>query len=232
MVPHRALVPSDSIQRGIAYDPRLMSRIMRRLRRLRIRVGPDGRDILRLHEELEGQLSMQESAWLYNAARDHRTIVEIGSYRGKSCVLLGMGSQAVDGRITAIDPHLPFDDGSGADYGAEDHEVLLDTVRRHGIAERVTPVLKTSRDALPEWGGDPVDLLWVDGDHRYEAVRFDLAEWGKLVRVGGTVAAHDYTHREGVRRAWDEVIGADRRFGPTQQVRSIAWTTRIGAPSS
>ena len=100
---------------------------MRRwLRRLRVRLGPDGRTILRLHDELEGQLSMEESAWLYRAAHGRETIVEIGSYRGKSAVILARGSEAAGGRVTAIDPHINFGQSARFNYDMTDHEALLD----------------------------------------------------------------------------------------------------------
>ncbi len=40
-------------------------------------------------------------------------------------------------------------------------------------------------------GGRPVDFLFLDGDHRYEAVRRDFELYAPLVRPGGLVAFHD-----------------------------------------
>ncbi len=37
-----------------------------------------------------------------------------------------------------------------------------------------------------------LDLVFLDADHRYEAVRADLAAWVPKVRAGGIVACHDY----------------------------------------
>lgn len=201
---------------------------MRRfLRRLRVRFQPGGARALRLHDDLEGLLKIEESAWLLRTARGKSSIVEIGSYRGKSCVLLATGSEASGGHVTAIDPHIVFADDDHVAFSDEDHDKLMEAVRRHGVQERVTPIVKTSADALAEWDGSPIDLLWVDGDHSYAAASFDLRHWGRFVRPGGVIAAHDYTHRDDVRRAWDEVIGADNQFGPTGRVGSIAWATRV-----
>lgn len=200
----------------------------RMLRRFRVRMSAHGAEVLKLHADLEGLIKMEESAWLFRTAAGMATIVEIGSYRGKSCVLLAKGSEDVGGHVTAIDPHLEFPDDDVVKFSQQDHDALMDAVRRHGVENRVTPVIKTSEDALADWDGRPIDLLWVDGDHRYEAAKFDLERWGRFVRIGGVIAAHDYTHRDEVRRAWDEVVGEDERFGPTHQVRSIAWATRTG----
>lgn len=61
---------------------------------------------------------------------------------------------------------------------------------------------------------DEIDLLFVDGDHHYEAVKKDIAGWIPKVAMGGIVAFHDYTPRQvdldriptlaDVRRAIDE----------------------------
>ena len=40
-------------------------------------------------------------------------------------------------------------------------------------------------------GGQLFDLLFIDGDHRYEGVRRDFLDYGRLVRPGGLIAFHD-----------------------------------------
>jgi hypothetical protein len=39
--------------------------------------------------------------------------------------------------------------------------------------------------------GEPVDLLFIDGDHTYEGVKADYELYSPLVRPGGLVAFHD-----------------------------------------
>lgn len=197
------------------------------LGRLRVRLGPRGAEIIRLNDDLEGQILLEEAAFLFHAASGRKTIVEIGSFRGKSCVMLARGAGG-DGRVTAIDPHIPPSDREKERYGMTDHQVFLSAVARHGVAERVEPKVMTSREASVLWNGRPIDLLWVDGDHRYDAVRFDLGSWGPRVRVGGMIAAHDCRKGSEVERAWREVVVADPKWGPTGKARSIAWATRLG----
>ena len=40
-------------------------------------------------------------------------------------------------------------------------------------------------------GGQPLDALFIDGDHSYEGVRADFERYAPLVRRGGIVALHD-----------------------------------------
>ncbi len=205
--------------------------VKRMLRRWRIRLGPDGRRILALHDDLEGLIFVEESAWLYRAARGQRRIVEIGSYRGKSCVLLALGSADVGGHVIAIDPHRNLGSHDRIAYGPDDHEAFLDATRRYGVADRLTKQTMTSREGREVYDGEPIDLLWIDGDHSYEGVKYDLSAWKGLVRAGGIVAVHDYSHHETVRRAWNEEITPDGRFGTRRIVRSIAWAA-CGLPVS
>jgi predicted O-methyltransferase YrrM len=39
--------------------------------------------------------------------------------------------------------------------------------------------------------GQPLDALFIDGDHSYEGVRADFERYGRLVRSGGIIALHD-----------------------------------------
>jgi predicted O-methyltransferase YrrM len=71
--------------------------------------------------------------------------------------------------------------------------------------------------------GRPLDVLFIDGDHRYEGARADFERYAPLVRHGGIVAFHDIvpdartvrgvdtgTHTGGVPILWREIRGAYR----------------------
>lgn len=209
--------------------PRVNLRLGQRLRRARLRASPAGREIIRLHDELEGLLSFVESQFLYNVGRGAREIVEIGSYRGKSCVLMALGSR-VDAsggaHITAIDPH-------GAEghvrWSDADHEAFNETLHREGVADQVTHLRMRSNDAADQWTGGEVDVLWIDGDHTYQGARDDFERWHAQVRVGGVIAAHDAFSRlhPEVYPAWRDVIEASGLFEPTRRCRSIAYARRV-----
>ena len=58
------------------------------------------------------------------------------------------------------------------------------------------------------------DLVFIDDDHAYEAVKDGIEAWYPLVKEGGLLCGHDYNykvslHREGVIRAVDERFGSD-----------------------
>ena len=56
-------------------------------------------------------------------------------------------------------------------------------------------------------GDNKLDFLFIDGDHRYEAIKSDYEMYSPLVREGGVIGFHDIGEREegGGRRFWLEI---------------------------
>lgn len=51
----------------------------------------------------------------------------------------------------------------------------------------------------------PIDFIFIDGDHSYGGVRSDFEVYRRLVKKGGYVAFHDIEYAEGVRQFWSEI---------------------------
>lgn len=68
-----------------------------------------------------------------------------------------------------------------------------------------------------------VDMVFIDGDHSYEAVADDIAAWGPLVTQSGSLCGHDYTNYPGVKRAVDERVAA---MGGKLHVQQSVWEIR------
>ena len=112
-------------------------------------------------------------------------MVEIGSFRGRSTIVLARAADAV----VAIDPHAGSDRGpqeiaADAARGDEDLDAFRANLARAGVADRVRHVRRASAEALGEVDG-AVALLFVDGAHRYGPARADMAGWGRRVAPGG-----------------------------------------------
>lgn len=144
---------------------------------------------------VEGYLAQPEFDYLQaQGAQAALCIVEIGSYRGRSTIALALQAHVP---VYAIEPHDPFtaDDGTAFDGGA-DRAAFLRNILDAGVAERVHLVNLPSVQAARAWTR-PIDLLWVDGDHRPEAVEADVRAWLPFVVPGGSLLLHDI-HAPGV----------------------------------
>src|SRR5438876_12126224 len=165
-------------------------------------------------------MAPEETELLYDLARDAAggCIVEVGTFRGRSTVACGLGARAGQGgRVYAVDPFLPFVGACGGRFGPADRTHLLRNLLLCGVAEGVWLLHLPSAQAAEGWT-EPIALLWLDGDHSYEAVKRDVASWGRFVACGGTVAFHDSLDPQlGPARVVDELLAA----GDFERVRVV-----------
>ena len=173
---------------------------------------------LALVDGVQGWLTDAQARALYDAARavgPGGRIVEIGSFRGRSTIILASAlSEGVD--LVAIDPHGGGDRGPqeivpDAVRGDEDHAAFLANLARAGVSARVRHVRQMSYDALNTLHG-PVTLLFVDGAHRYKPASDDIARWGDRVPVGGAMVIHDAFNALGVTLAQLRLLVGSRRW--------------------
>jgi len=152
-------------------------------------------------------------------------IVEIGSFRGRSMIAIGLSApEGVE--IVAIDPHAGNDRGPQEiegfeDEAALDHKVFLTNLERAGVLDRVTYVRKFSHDALGDVSGD-IDLLHIDGAHRFKPAGDDMAAWGARVRDGGAMLIHDSFSSIGVTLAIAAKLMFSGRWRYAGRSRSLA----------
>jgi len=178
--------------------------------------------------EVPGWLSDDQAARLWERARavsGTGTIVEIGSYRGRSTIVLARAVKP-EVRVLAIDPHAGDDRGpreihGSPEAGEADHRAFLANLAQAGVADRVRHVRLTSRDALDAVAGS-VELLYVDGAHRYRPARDDLARWGARVAPGGTLLVHDAFSSVGVTLALLRLLLLGRDYRYLGRSRSLA----------
>jgi predicted O-methyltransferase YrrM len=131
-------------------------------------------------------------------------VVEIGSYCGGSTVVIAReaAQRAPGARVFAVEPFS----AEGARY-QRNYEALFDAnVAEWGVGGSIEKIKKLSHAAAAGWKA-PIDFLYVDGDHSYEAVVRDVRNFVPFVREGGVFAFHDYKPgKDGVRRAVDELV--------------------------
>jgi predicted O-methyltransferase YrrM len=173
--------------------------------------------VLERMRSIEGWLDDAEADLLLAAVSraiatvQNGAIVEIGSYCGRSTVVLGAALGAVekpDGvKIYAIDPH----DGivGALDQGVQrmppTRDKFLRNIANAGITHLVEPITKRSFEV--EWD-KPISFLFIDGLHDYVNVARDFYHFETWLAPGGFVAFHDYAdYYPGVKTFVDELLG-------------------------
>jgi len=117
------------------------------------------------------------------------SIVEMGSLAGRSTIALAYGQKAKSGQpIYTIDCIL--------------HPNLTNNLERAGVSEWVNILTGYSSQISKNWSR-PIELLFIDANHSYLAVRSDIRFWSRHVIDGGWIVFHDYGNPDcpGVQRA-------------------------------
>ena len=127
------------------------------------------------------QLTNRELGVLLKYSRDCATIYEIGCYEGKTSVAFAINTR---GAVYTVDPF--FAGRAGICYGR--WIARVHAWRHH--AGNLRFLKAYSVDAAAKVS-EPVDLVFIDADHRFEAVRQDVQAWLPKLRDGGILALHD-----------------------------------------
>ncbi|MBL9076925.1 MAG: class I SAM-dependent methyltransferase [Planctomycetes bacterium] len=186
------------------------------------------------YTSIDGWLTVDEAITLYELARalphERPLVVEIGCWQGKSSVCLARGLQPKNhGRLCCIDPFDATGDTASQDLYADRarsvgslREVFEQNLRDAGVHDLVDVRQGLSQDLARDWR-EPIDLLFLDGDHSDEAARRDFDDWSKHVRPGGFVVLHDAVHpvHTGPRRVVEQRITPDPSWVDRRQVDSM-----------
>lgn len=155
-------------------------------------------------ETLEGLISAEVGELLHNQAGvvpASNAIVELGSYKGKSTAYLARGAKIGYGApVFAVDAW-------SEEVSAWRNRVLerlpsatyrefLDQISRAGVKDQVTPLRSMTTLAAEMWadmeGGQSVGLLYIDGDHHFDAVLADYRAWRPHLAEGALIVFDDY----------------------------------------
>jgi predicted O-methyltransferase YrrM len=196
--------------------------------------------LLRLRTHFAGEKMGQwpERVALFLAASRlllNACVVEIGSWVGVGTCYLACGLRSGGGgRVYAVDTYRgsTLDAKSRTAWAASVAKMggsSLPLFRKHiaafGLEALVVPIEADSVRASAEWAGPTIDLLFIDGDHVYEAVRADFEAWWPRVKPAGVVMFHDYDDRHpGVKRLVDEMRAGPLKGDSTEQVGCLLTT--------
>lgn len=170
---------------------------------------------MRTSLELKGLVDL--CCYVRERAGGDLTVVEIGSFLGESSLELALHFA----KVYCVDLwDYPTAIERVTEKNRGEIEGYFDRVAAY--VGNITKIKGESTAAAKSWAGPPIDLLYVDGDHRYDGVKADLLAWKVHVKPGGFLAGHDYGGRfEGVERAVREIVGE-----PEILFRDSSWAMR------
>lgn len=162
-------------------------------------------DYRAISDSVDGWLTSAEADLLVRTAetewKPNCLWVEVGSYLGKSTVLLGgVLAQHKSGQFYACDPHL-----GDLSYPTRWQDELLESDKLHNVGSTLTRFRETIDDAdlrdyvsvVQSFSIDyappgMVDLIFIDGLHSYEDVKEDYTHFKQFFNVGAAVLFHDF----------------------------------------
>lgn len=159
-------------------------------------------------------------ALLADCGISEATMVEVGSYAGESTD--AFASCRLVSRMICVDPWVndydPADPASRSDFKMV--ESLFDIVmsRHAGKVEKYKGTLQQLVAERPELRPD---IVYIDANHQYEAVKTDIETAKKLNPK--IIAGHDYNvDHPGVMRAVSEILG-----DPEHVFLDSSWYVRL-----
>jgi hypothetical protein len=160
---------------------------------------------------IAGYMKLPELDWLYQKAQEMDSVVELGSWQGRSTYVLCEGCR---GKVYAVDHFLGSPEHQGMlkdgklENGLTPEETFLRNVGKFphlvvlkGTSEQAHKHVTTQDTPFQ------ADMVFIDAGHTYNDVKADIEMWGPLARK--IICGHDYSDPDypGVKKAVDETFG-------------------------
>lgn len=127
-------------------------------------------------------------------SRNYRVGVEIGSYEGyfANHILKNW-----NGTLYMVDVWRKLSEDEYEDISNRDiteniwHQAMLAI---QGYEDRALMMRMKSNQAAKLFADDSLDFVYIDANHKYDAVKEDIELWWPKVKSGGMFCGHDYIH--------------------------------------
>jgi hypothetical protein len=147
---------------------------------------------------------IKEYRRLVELVLDGGTICELGCWKGRSICSVADIIIRKKLNVMVVDTFMG-NEGSltcKVKDGEDIQKEFLNNVEKFGL--KVIWIKGTTNEAVKTINNIEFDLLFIDADHSYNAVKQDIENWKSKVKKGGVVSGHDYNDPQ-TRRAVDEV---------------------------
>lgn len=155
----------------------------------------------------DGMQTFARMKFLYDAVVCHASsksgfALELGCY--KCCSTVFLSKACIRKGIRAISAIDLFTGTPDWNQKMDTYDAAMKRLRRYGVDQYVNLIRGKTLDV--NWSTE-IDVLHVDADHRYEAVRNDIQRFLPFVVAGGLIIFDDYDREHpGVQRAVHELL--------------------------
>ena len=130
------------------------------------------------------------------------SVLEIGTYCGKSTLNFALIAKKIDGLIYTVDHHTGSEEHQlGEEYHDEDLydkrlekfntlPEFLKNLKSSNLGNYIIPILSKSSEASKTFL-ETISLLFIDGGHSHEAALIDYNSWKEKICSGGLLVIHD-----------------------------------------
>lgn len=126
---------------------------------------------------------------------DTMNMLEIGSFAGVSSELFAMHVK----KIICIDPYSP--------YPEIDYDSIINAenefISMMANYDNITKLKVNSKDAVNLFHDGSFDIIYIDGAHDYDNVKFDITSWIPKIKDGGYLSGHDFSLNSVNAAIWD-----------------------------
>lgn len=146
-------------------------------------------DILRA-QKIDGWMMNRELEWLAERASLFESIIEVGCFLGRSTRAM---ADNTSGMIYAVDPwdaniYRAVNNSLMSTYAETAFSEFQTNLSDHIRSRRV----EVHRKRFEDFHAPSVDMIFIDGDHRLDAVLRDVTKALRVLRLGGLICGHDY----------------------------------------
>jgi glycosyltransferase involved in cell wall biosynthesis len=159
-----------------------------------------------INYSIEGWMTPEELGWLYRTATKMTSILEIGSWKGRSTYALLSGCKGI---VTAVDTFKGSQDVHDLTYEiGKQQDIYAQFMQNVGHFSNLQVLKMTSEEATVALKDKQFDMIFIDAEHTYEGVKHDIELWKNNATV--VLCGHDYVETwPDVQRAVSDSIKID-----------------------
>ena len=135
---------------------------------------------------IDGWMLDEELYFLYSQAKQMETIIELGSWKGKSTHALASGCK---GELWCVDHWQGSIGDNSVDLAKQEDifSIFLDNIKQF---KNINILKMSTNEAVKQFEDKSIDMIFIDASHDYAEVKNDITNW--YPKAKKLICGHDY----------------------------------------